>query len=142
MTTDSLNEPLKISLLGTTAMLFEAPGVLDLPNQRRIWSLARQVETWPGIKEAVPGMSNLMLIFATPPADIASLEAAVREAWDAAQELTIEGNLIELPVVYGGALGPHLGDVVAHTGLSVDDVVQIHSAPLYTVYALGSHPGY
>lgn len=142
MTTDSLNEPLKISLLGTTAMLFEAPGVLDLPNQRRIWSLARQVETWPGIKEAVPGMSNLMLIFATPPADIAALEAAVREAWDAAQELTIEGNLIELPVVYGGVLGPHLGDVVAHTGLSVDDVVQIHSAPLYTVYALGSHPGY
>jgi KipI family sensor histidine kinase inhibitor len=31
---------------------------------------------------------------------------------------------------------------VAHTGLSVDDIVELHSAPLYPVYALGSHPGY
>jgi KipI family sensor histidine kinase inhibitor len=31
---------------------------------------------------------------------------------------------------------------VAHTGLSVAEIVRIHSAPLYTVYALGSHPGY
>jgi len=45
-------------------------------------------------------------------------------------------------VVYGGAGGPHLADVVAHTGLSVDEVVALHAAPLYPVYALGSHPGY
>jgi KipI family sensor histidine kinase inhibitor len=32
--------------------------------------------------------------------------------------------------------------VVAHTGLGIDEVVALHSAPLYPVYALGSHPGY
>jgi KipI family sensor histidine kinase inhibitor len=35
-----------------------------------------------------------------------------------------------------------MGDVVAHTGLSVEAIVAIHSAPVYPVYALGSHPGY
>ena len=35
-----------------------------------------------------------------------------------------------------------MADVVAHTGLSVDEIVELHSAPLYPVYALGSHPGY
>lgn len=131
-----------ISMLGTTAMLFEAPGELDLPAQRRIWSLAREVETWPGVREAVPGVTNLMLTFVRPPADPDALAAALLEAWARAAELEIEGKVIELPVAYGGEFGPHLQDVVDHTGLSVDEVVQLHCAPLYTVYALGSHPGY
>ena len=35
-----------------------------------------------------------------------------------------------------------MADVVAHTGLSIDEIAEIHSAPTYHVYALGSHPGY
>jgi len=142
MTQDKLSEPLRISLLGTTAILFEAPGLLDLHNQRRIWSLAREAETWPGIREAIPGMTNLMLTFDRPPKDPMSLDAALREAWNAAGELALEGKLVELPVSYGGEFGPHLHDVVAYTGLSVDEIIELHVAPLYTVYALGSHPGY
>ena len=45
-------------------------------------------------------------------------------------------------MVYGGNGGPHLAEVMAHTGLSVEAIVAIHTEPLYTVYALGSHPGY
>jgi KipI family sensor histidine kinase inhibitor len=131
-----------ISLLGTTALLFEAPGMLDLEQQRRIWALARQAQGWPGIREAVPGMNNLMLTFSTPPRSLAPLESALHQAWERGDTLQLHGKLVELPVVYGGASGPHLADVVAHTGLSVADIVHIHCEPLYTVYALGSHPGY
>lgn len=136
------NQTLTISMLGTTAMLFEAPGPLELSSQRRIWSLAREVETWQGVREAVPGVTNLMLTFVRPPADPDALAEALRAAWETSEQLQIEGRVIELPVVYGGEFGPHMQDVVAHTGLSIDDVVQLHCAPLYTVYALGSHPGY
>ncbi|TKC87944.1 5-oxoprolinase subunit PxpB [Trinickia terrae] len=142
MNHDEAEQPLSISMLGTTAMLFEAPGALDLPAQQRIWSLAREVASWPGVREAVPGVTNLMLTFVRPPADPDALADALRDAWAAAGELRIEGKVIELPVVYGGEFGPHLQDVVDHTGLSVDEVVERHCAPLYTVYALGSHPGY
>ena len=136
-----LGQP-RISLLGTTALLFEAPGALDLEQQRRIWSLARQAQAWAGVAEAVPGMNNLMLTFEAPPEDLAPLEAALRQAWDTGQAEQLEGKTVELPVVYGGAFGPHMADVVAHTGLTVDDIVRIHTAPLYMVFALGSHPGY
>jgi len=139
---DEAEQALSISMLGTTAMLFEAPGALDLPTQRRIWSLAREAESWPGVREAVPGVTNLMLTFVRPPVDPAALAQALRDAWAKAAELRIEGRVIELPVTYGGEFGPHLQAVVDHTGLSVDDVVHLHCAPLYTVYALGSHPGY
>ena len=138
---DSGEKP-RISLLGTSAMLFEAPGELDLQTQRRIWALGQRAAKWDGIREAVPGMSNLMLTFDRPPRQPASLVAALHDAWEAAEELSLEGKTVVLPVQYGGDFGPHLSDVVAHTGLSVDEIVALHSEPLYTVYALGSHPGY
>jgi 5-oxoprolinase (ATP-hydrolysing) subunit B len=142
MTQPETDQQPRISLLGTTAMLFEAPGALDLPTQRRIWALSRKAATWDAIREAVPGMSNLMLTFGRPPRDVGSIESALREAWAEAEELTFEGKMVELAVEYGGEFGPHMADVVAHTGLSIDEVVQLHTAPLYTVFALGSHPGY
>ena len=132
-----------VSLLGTSALLFEAPGqAMALLTQQRIWSLAREAATWPEVREAVPGMNNLMLSFVRAPRAIDALRARLCAAWEAAAPLPLEGRVVELPVVYGGDGGPHLADVVAHTGLSIDDIVELHSAPVYPVYALGSHPGY
>ena len=131
-----------ISVLGTTALLFEAPGAMQLLSQQRIWALAKEVARWPGVREAVPGMNNLLVSLARPPLHRGDLETQLLAAWDKAEALALKGRVVELPVIYGGAGGPHMADVVAHTGLSVDEIVERHSAPLYTVYALGSHPGY
>jgi KipI family sensor histidine kinase inhibitor len=131
-----------VSTLGTTGMLFAPPGPAVLESQQRIWALARMVADWPELREAVPGMNNLMLIFAAPPRALAPFRARLLAAWDNAAPLALEGRVVELPVVYGGEAGPHLADVIAHTGLSVDELIARHTAPTYPVYALGSHPGY
>ena len=131
-----------ISLLGTSAMLFEAPGACVIASQQRIWALARVAATWPEVREAVPGMNNLMLVFAAPPRDLAGFEARLQQTWIAAAPLPLEGRVIELPVTYGGEAGPHLQDVLAHTGVGLDELIERHTAPLYPVFALGSHPGY
>jgi len=131
-----------VSMLGTSGVLFVAPGPAVLESQQRIWALARVVAGWPEIREAVPGMNNLMLIFSAPPRALAPFRARLRAAWDDAAPLALEGRVVELPVVYGGEAGPHLADVIAHTGLSVDELIARHTAPTYPVYALGSHPGY
>lgn len=130
-----------ISLLGTSALLFDAPGETDLPTQQRIWALSAEARSWPEVREAVPGLNNLMLTFARPPQCLDDMEARLLAAWNAVVPLPLQGRLIDLPTTYGGTAGPHLDDVVAHTGLSVDDIVALHTAPVYPVYALGSHPG-
>ncbi|AHF67987.1 5-oxoprolinase subunit PxpB [Pseudomonas cichorii] len=131
-----------ISLLGTTALLFEAPGSLDLAPQQRIWAMARVTAQWPEISESVPGMNNLMLTFKVPPRHLNALTERLLETWQACEPLPLEGRIIELPVTYGGEHGPHMGDVIAHTGLDIETIAHLHSEPLYPVYALGSHPGY
>jgi KipI family sensor histidine kinase inhibitor len=132
----------QLSLLGTTALLFEAPGETSLPTQQRIWALASEAQSWPEVAEAVPGMNNLMVTFATPPVDPEPLGVRLQKAWNAAKPLPLEGRVVELQVTYGGASGPHIADVIAYTGLSLDEVIAIHTEPDYPVYAIGSHPGY
>jgi len=135
-------EAATFSVLGTTAALFEPIGPTTLAVQQRIWGLAREAQAWPDVREAVPGMNNLMLTFVHPPRQLAALEERLRSAWEVARPLALEGRVVELPVVYGGSGGLHMADVMAHTGLRIDEIVELHSAPLYPVYALGSHPGY
>ncbi|MBV8912199.1 MAG: 5-oxoprolinase subunit PxpB [Acetobacteraceae bacterium] len=132
----------RISLLGTTALLFEAPGDAVLASQQRVWALARIAGSWPEIREAVPGVNSLMLTFTRPPIDLAPLQDRLLASWADTQPVPLRGRVIELPVVYGGDGGPHLADVIAHTGLSIDELIERHTAPLYPVYAIGSHPGY
>ena len=137
----------RISPLGTTALLFEAPGETSLATQRRIWSLAREAQGWPEVAEAVPGVNNLMLSLAELPDDPAPLATRLQQAWAAAEPMTPSadsggGRMVTLDVIYGGAWGPHIADVMAHTGLSLDEIVAIHTTPDYPVFAIGSHPGY
>ena len=47
-----------LSLLGTTGLLFEAPGDTTLETQRRIWALARETGRWPSVREAVPDVAH------------------------------------------------------------------------------------
>ncbi len=131
-----------ISLIGSGAMLFMAPGAFDLAHQRRIWAMVEAASSWPGVQEAVPGMTNLMLVLDTPLADPVALEAALLQAWDTAGDIGTEGRLIDIPVTYGGEYAIDLAAVSAHTGLPPAEIVELHAAGEYTVFALGSSPGF
>lgn len=132
----------RCSPLGTTGLIFEAPGAFDLENQQRIWAMADAVGAWEGVREAVPGMTNLTVLFERPPADIDAFGERLVALWHSGIAKTVTGRTLDLPIVYGGEGGPHLHEVSALTGLSIDEVVAIHSAPVYVVYAVGSHAGY
>jgi inhibitor of KinA len=51
-------------------------------------------------------------------------------------------RLVTIPVCYGAAFGPDLAEVAAGCELSVEDVVQLHSAGRYEVRAVGFMPGF
>jgi 5-oxoprolinase (ATP-hydrolysing) subunit B len=142
MRQDQARDVPHVSPMGLGAVLFEAPGAFDLPNQQRIWALARIVEAWPEVIEAAPGMTNLLVCFRESPRDLAAIANRLEEAWGRAQPLEVEGQLFELPVTYGGEDGPDLDHMARETGLTREEVVAIHAARDYTVFALGSHPGY
>jgi KipI family sensor histidine kinase inhibitor len=132
----------QVSLIGSAAMLFVAPGPFDLAHQRRIWAMVQTASSWSGVQEAVPGMTNLMLVLDGERADPPALQAALLHLWDSVDGVAAKGRLIEVPVTYGGEHAIDLQAVSTHTRLSPAEVVRLHAAGEYTVFALGSSPGF
>ena len=131
-----------ISFVGSRTLLFQPDCPFDLTSQQRIWALAGDAAHWPGVREAVPGITNLTLRFDAVPRDPERVMRDLVSLWDSGRRQEAEGRLIEVPITYGGTGGPHLQEVAGMTGLCIDEVIRRHAAPDYTVYALGSHAGY
>jgi KipI family sensor histidine kinase inhibitor len=127
--------------MGACALLCEAPGPLDLSWQQRIWALAREAEQWHGVVETMPGMNNLMLVFDPLAIEADALQAEIVRLWPHCSWEGRTGRTVEVDVVYGGENGMDLAHVAQHAGLSIPEVVRLHSEAVYTVYFLGAYPG-
>ncbi|MFB3853069.1 MAG: 5-oxoprolinase subunit PxpB [Vicinamibacterales bacterium] len=96
-----------------------------------------------GIADIVPAYRSLLVAF--DPLVIASSEvkAIVAATW---LELKDSGDaaarLVRVPACYGGEFGPDLEFVAAHAGITSREVIEIHSAGIYTVYMMGFSPGF
>ncbi|WP_099050795.1 5-oxoprolinase subunit PxpB [Pararhizobium polonicum] len=131
-----------ISTIGARAFLLEAPGHFDLAPQRRIWALAQALRQWDDLSEIVPGMTNLLAIFKATPADPDAVTVRLRDAWGRAESIDIKGKTVEIGVIYGGEHAIDLAALCDRSGLTDSEVVRIHHEGTYTVFALGSAPGF
>lgn len=133
--------PVLISEMGESALLIQSEGPMSLDVQRLYWALDRVCHDLPGVTETVLGVHSLLLRF-DPQAELADPAAHLQDLWQEIGPAEGRGRLVEVPVHYGGAGGEDLQDLAASHGLSVGEVVELHSAPTYIVFALGSQPGF
>lgn len=133
---------LKISMVGESALLFETAGPTSDAAQQKFLRMGELANEWPSVREAVPGMNNLLVIFNSREKTAAELTQAFEAAWTATTGGSAQGKLVEIPVVYGGDAGLDLAEWAEHAGLSVEAAVQLHSQAIYSVYFLGAHPGF
>ncbi|MCA8036391.1 5-oxoprolinase subunit PxpB [Burkholderia arboris] len=132
----------RIYPLGDAALVCEVPPPATLDCQRRVWAVAEAARAWPDVIDVVPGMNNLTIVFDALAATADSLTPALRDAWETADVEHADGREVEIPVEYGGAAGPDLAAVAAHTGLSADEVVARHAGSAYVVFFVGFQPGF
>jgi KipI family sensor histidine kinase inhibitor len=58
------------------------------------------------------------------------------------EELELDKEIIEIPVLYGKSKGIDIEAVAHHNGLSIEEVISLHSEPEYLIYMLGFTPGF
>ncbi|WP_297556607.1 5-oxoprolinase subunit PxpB [Thermococcus sp.] len=133
---------MKIKPLGDSALLISFGETIDEEINEKVHALTRTIEqaNFEWLVEVVPAYSSLAVIYDPTLVDFESVKRAI-EGIEIASE-RFEGKLVEVPVVYGGKYGPDLEFVAKYNGLSVDDVIEIHSRPVYRVYFLGFLPGF
>jgi KipI family sensor histidine kinase inhibitor len=116
---------------------------ISLDAHHAVLRLTRGLEGAPEVLNLHPSYSSVLIDFDPRRHRHAAMEDLVRERLEKAPEpAPNESRLVEIPVQYGGDLGPDLNDVAQHTGLPPERVVEIHSSAEYLVYFLGFSPGF
>lgn len=101
-----------------------------------------------GIVETIPAYGTLAVTIDHEFFSQVDFEDAVDEFLNHEKEILATGKkqapgqLVRIPVLYGGEAGPDLQFVCDHTGLSEKEVVSKHSGVEYRVYMLGFMPGF
>ncbi|MFB9331037.1 5-oxoprolinase subunit PxpB [Paenibacillus aurantiacus] len=149
---------IRLEPLGDSAAIVRFGEAIDPAVHRKVIGLASRLERAP-----IPGMTDIVPSFASltvhydPISLHAQFGAAVREAGGgfgyvsrclaerlqgSGDEVHAAARIVDIPVCYGGDLGPDLGEVASHNGLSEEDVIAIHASGDYTVYMIGFAPGF
>ena len=129
-------------LLGETAVVLELEPPVTIATQKRIWRLTQRLAEIPDVVEAIPGMNNITVVLRNPQSLALDAIERLQRWWEESEALEPESRFIEIPVVYGNAAGPDLGEVARHAGLSEKQVVELHSSVEYVVWFLGFQPGF
>lgn len=130
---------------GDAALTVEFGSEIDPVLNRQVQALAAllMAQAPAGLIEVVPTYRSLLIRY--DPLHVAYGEVV---GWVETHLPKLEAipstqtRLVEVPTMYGGEAGPDLTFVAQHCGLTVDEVISIHSSTEYTVYMMGFTPGY
>lgn len=121
------------------AVIFEETISLEVLKQVNSLKYYLEAESFDGILELVASYNSL-LIYYDP---MAVLYADVKDHVEVLLKKPLiedqERKVVEIPVLYDG---PDLQRVADHTGLTFDEIIDLHTEATYTVYMLGFSPGF
>jgi inhibitor of KinA len=139
-----MREPRFLSA-GDAALVVELGDAIDPQVNRCVHALAHVLEECPavGLGEAVPSYRSLLVHYDPLWLSWAEVKALVTRSLHKCQESPpLEPRQVEIPTAYGREFGPDIAFVAEHHGLSVEEVIRLHSGAIYTVYMLGFTPGF
>lgn len=132
---------------GDHSLVIELGDTLGLDLSRRCAALAAALRKahMPGVLDIVSAFTTVTLHLETtrgaPALSEAELEAHVSQALAGATPSGPMAKTVEIPVCYGGEFGPDLEEVARLSGLTVDEVIDAHTASSVWVLMLGFAPG-
>lgn len=130
---------------GDLALLVEFGKEISPECNSRVSQLNNQIRNSckKGIVETIPAFCSLLIYYNPEQISYKRLCRYIsRLLQKPAEESVQTGRIIEIPVLYGGSCGEDMARVCAHTGLSEQEVIQLHTATEYPIYMLGFLPGF
>ena len=107
---------------------------------RQLANTLRETGNW---LEIVPGYDSLLCVFdLTQTSTHAAKDILIDQLKTLKKTESITGEIIEIPIVYGGDYGPDMEAIKSAHKLSQADVIKLHSQRLYDVCMMGFIPGF
>ena len=133
---------------GERGLVVEMGNLISPEVNARVHRLARRInqKSIAGVIEVVPTYRSLLVYFDPFNINRSDLVEAMQQMLASEEGPEVaekEGvRVVHVPVCYGGEFGPDLDYVAQHNGLSIEEVITIHSSKPYLVYMLGFTPGF
>ncbi len=129
---------------GDTAMVVEFGDRIDRALSDRVLRLGARVRAVevPGVVETVPTYRSLMVHYDPMVTDSVALRKNVEALLDDNAADAGATRLWRVPACYEASHAPDLAEVAERTGLSVDEVIRLHTETLFHIYMIGFVPGY
>ena len=119
---------------------------IDMTMPLRIASLIDTIKKWPEkiVIDFTPSYTSLLINYDATRISYSLLKEKLNHslATSNSSELVSSSRRIEIPVYYAPECGPDLEQTAQQAGISVDEVIQLHSETQYLVFALGFMPGF
>ena len=136
---------IRILTAGDSALLIEFGKEIDPETNRKITALVQLMREQhiEGIVDVIPAFCSLLINY--DPRVLSYEELKERMEHLLKMETKTEATrkrIFEIPVCYGGEYGPDIENIAEHAGLSVEEVIKIHSSKDYIIYMLGFLPGF
>jgi KipI family sensor histidine kinase inhibitor len=138
-------EDVRIRPAGDAALRIELPEQLDEATSARTIALAAGVSSGLSgtLRDVVVGYHTVTVYFDPMAVDALWLEERLWTiAGDPGATAAPASALIDVPVCYGGELGPDLASVAGMCGCSERQVIEMHAAREYRVFVVGFVPGF
>lgn len=134
-------DDIQVSQFGPAALLVQFAEKVDLQSLARCRGLLSCLDEYPldGLREVTPAYCSLLLEFDDSKRASDQIDKLIQLLKSARAQPPEEAPLYEIPVCYDG---PDIEEFARRNTLSVFDVIELHTSPVYSVFLIGFSPGF
>lgn len=135
----------KILTAGDSSILVQFGETIDPVINRKIAATVQMIKQQQikGITDLIPTYCSLLINYDPRVISFSALTERIRGLLRieiSTSEVT--KKIYEIPVCYGGEYGPDIQNIADNAGISIEEVIKIHTSQDYLIYMLGFLPGF
>ncbi|WP_299314584.1 5-oxoprolinase subunit PxpB [uncultured Aquimarina sp.] len=130
---------------GEHAILIQGPSKIDEILLETLLFYKKSIEKFYDklIVEVILSYNSLLIYYASTIEDVYSEVLTLKSLFfDHFDNQVLKKRLWKIPVCYSVSLAPELSSFAANKSMNIDEVISLHTTPLYTVYFVGFLPGF
>lgn len=134
----------KVIFSGDTSINVVFENVVSEKISNQVLSIAKLVERQHinGLVDIIPAYREVTFVFDPLVLDIASFKHFLEKQLNKMDGEIVDknGRHYDIPVLYNDEVGLDLLEVAKYHGLSLEEVIHLHTAQAYRIYMLGFYP--
>ncbi|MBB3699840.1 5-oxoprolinase subunit PxpB [Flammeovirga yaeyamensis] len=135
---------MEIKQFGERALIIQFENIISEEVHQKVKAYYQYLSNrhLEGITSLIPAYTSITIQFDDDLINFSSLSEIIQSIDIHKKENQPLQRIVEIPVCYDTTLGLDLEEVSQQLDVSIDEIIELHTSNLYTVYMLGFSPGF